>query len=120
MKKEKVIKKTKFEEKILNELNVIVRQNLNDTRLRHASLTKVELANDYSVATVYWDTFDREKKAEIANAFESAQSKLRGLLSQVLRVRHTPEITLVYDSQFESEQAIADILGSEIKSGKTY
>lgn len=120
MKKEKVIKKTKFEEKILNELNVILRQDLNDTRLQFASLTKVELSNDYSVATVYWDTFDSDRRTDISDAFKSAQTKLRSSLSQVLRVRHTPEISLVYDSQYESEQAISELLGSEVKNGKSY
>lgn len=120
MKKEKVIKKTKFEDKILNELNVILRQDLNDTRLQFASLTKVELSNDYSVATVYWDTFDSAKRPEISDALSSAQNKLRSSLARVLKVRHTPEISLVYDSQYESEQAISELLGSEVKNGKTY
>lgn len=120
MKKEKLIKKAKFEDKILNELNVILRQDLNDTRLQFASLTKVELSNDYSMATVYWDTFDSTKKEDISDALSSAQRKLRSSLAQVLKVRHTPDISLVYDSQFESEQAISELLGAEAKNGKSY
>lgn len=120
MKKEKVIKKTKFEERILNELNLILRQGLNDSRLQFASLTKVELSNDYSRADVYWDTFDGNKKEGIAEALGSAQSKLRSSLAAVLKVRHTPEINLIYDSQYESEQAISQILGSEAKNGKSF
>lgn len=117
---EKGIKKAKFEDRILNELNLILRKDLNDTRLQFASLTKVDLSNDYSVATVYWDTFNSEKRDDIKVALESCESKLRSSLSQVIKVRHTPEIKLVYDNQFESEQYITDLLGSEIKSGKSF
>jgi ribosome-binding factor A len=115
MKNQKGVKKAKFEEKILNELNLILRQELSDTRLQFASLTKVELSNDFSEALVYWDTFDSSKKDEIAKAFKSAENKLRATLSQVLRVRHTPDIKLKYDTQYESEQYISEILGAEAK-----
>lgn len=120
MNKEKGIKKAKFEDRILNELNLILRTGLNDTRLQNASLTKVELSNDYSVATVYWDTFDPSKKADIQSALSAAESRLRTSLSQVIKVRHTPELSLVYDDQFESEQHITEILGSEAKNGKSF
>ena len=120
MNKEKGIKKAKFEDRILNELNLILRTDLNDTRLQFASLTKVELSNDYSVATVYWDTFDSSKKEDIQSALSAAEAKLRSSLSQVIKVRHTPELSLVYDNQFESEQHIADLLGNEAKNGKNF
>ncbi len=119
-KAEKGIKKAKFEDRILNELNLILRQDLNDTRLQFASLTKVELTNDYSVATVYWDTFDPEKKEGISSALQAAESKLRSSLASVLKVRHTPEIKITYDQQFESEQHIASLLGAEAKNGKSF
>lgn len=119
-KNQKGVKKAKFEERILNELNLILRQNLNDTRLQFASLTKVELSSDMSVATVYWDTFDPEKKEGIAQAFSTAESRMRSSLASVLNVRHTPELKLVYDQQYESEQAISQILGQEAKNGKHY
>lgn len=119
-KTEKGIKKAKFEDRILNELNLILRQDLNDTRLQFASLTKVELTNDFSVATVYWDTFDPSKKEGISNALESAESRLRGSLSKVLNVRHTPELNLTYDEQYESEQHISSLLGAEVKNGKNF
>lgn len=120
MSKQKGVKKAKFEERILNELNLILRQELSDTRLQFASITKVELSSDMSVATVYWDTFDKEKKEGIGAAFKTAAPKLRSSLARVLNVRHTPEISIVYDTQYESEQYISEILGNEAKNGKDY
>lgn len=112
-KKEKNIKKNKFEDLILNQLNMILRRDLNDSRLQFASLTKVELSPDYSIAKVYWDTFDPEKKAGIKEALEVATPKMRQALSQNIKVRHTPALELHYDTQFESEQYITNLLEEE-------
>ena len=64
-KMDKNAKKAMFEERILNELNMILRRDMNDTRLQFVSLTHVELSNDFSMAKVYWDTFDSGKRGDI-------------------------------------------------------
>lgn len=113
-------KKSKFQDRILGELNVLLRGSLSDSRLQFASFTKVELNNDFSEAKVYWDTFDQSKREDIGKAMNAAKSKLRSLLASNLKVRHTPSLTMVYDSQFESEQEILKLLGDEEKAGKTF
>ena len=117
---DKNTKKAMFEERILKELNMILRRDLNDTRMQFVSLTHVELSNDFSMAKVYWDTFDSGKRGDVKKALASAQSKLRSCLAKVLNVRHTPDLTLIYDSQFEGEQAINEILEQEAKEGKSF
>jgi ribosome-binding factor A len=119
-KAEKEIKKAKYEDRILNELNLILRQEISDTRLQFASLTKVELTSDFSVATVYWDTFDPSKRGEIKSAFHAIEGRFRSSLAKSLQVRHTPEIKLTYDNQYESEQNIAEILSNEAKVGRSF
>lgn len=119
-KMDKDTKKKMFEERIQNELNMILRREISNPHLQFVSLTKVDLSNDFSVATVYWDTFDSSKRGDIKKALDSAQGKLRSSLARVLNVRHTPEITLQYDGQFEGEKAIEEILEKEAKDGKTY
>ena len=113
-------KKIKFQDRILGELNVLLRGSLSDSRLQFASFTKVELNNDFSEAKVYWDTFDQEKREGIDSAMKAARSKLRALLANNLNVRHTPSLTMVYDNQFESEQEILKLLGDEEKAGKSF
>lgn len=117
---DKNAKKAMFEERILKELNMILRRDMNDTRLQFVSLTHVELSNDFSMAKVYWDTYDSGKRGDIKKALHSAHGKLRSSLAKVLNVRHTPDLTMLYDGQFESEQAIDDILKKESKEGKTF
>tara|TARA_B100001971_G_C18268008_1_gene596109 strand:- start:41714 stop:42070 length:357 start_codon:yes stop_codon:yes gene_type:complete len=105
--------KTIFEDKIKDEISVLLRTSLNDPRLIMMSITRVELNQDYSQATVYWDTFDSTKRGDVKNAVDGMRGKLRSMLAKNLNVRHTPDLTFVYDSQFEDEQRIQDLLDQE-------
>lgn len=102
-----------FEEKIKNELNMSLRRDIADPRLTMVSFTRVELTEDYSYAKVYWDTYDASKRGDAKEAMEKVNSKLRSLLSKVLKLRHTPELHFYYDSQFEDELKIEKLLKKE-------
>ncbi|MCP4914015.1 MAG: 30S ribosome-binding factor RbfA [Oligoflexia bacterium] len=117
---DKSYKKVRLEEKILQELNVILRQDLNDSRLQFVSFTKIKLSQDNSYAEVSWDTFDSGKRGDCKKALEASIGKIRSLLSSKLQMRHTPELRLSYDGQFEGEQNITKILEDESKSGKGF
>lgn len=113
-------KKNVYEERILNSLNMIVRQELTDARLSFATLTKVVLNNDFSLAEVYWDSYDPGKRDGIKKALSSASKRMRSLLAQNLKVKAVPEIKFIYDTQFEDESHITEILANESKEGKKY
>lgn len=117
MAKGKSFKRDKFEERILGEVNMILRSKISDARLQFVSITKVELNNDYSQALLYWDTFDAKSRGDAKTAIESIQGRVRSLLAQTLDVRHVPQITFKYDSQYESERAIEDLLNEQKDSG---
>ncbi|MBG60235.1 MAG: ribosome-binding factor A [Halobacteriovoraceae bacterium] len=102
--------KAMFEERIKNEMNSFLRTELKDPRLMLMSITRVELNQDYSVASVYWDTFDSSKRGDIKAALNGTKGRLRSLLAKNLKVRHTPELNFSYDSQFEDERKIESLL----------
>ena len=102
--------KSIFEERIKNEINLALRRSMSDPRLTMVSITRVELTVDYSVAKVYWDTYDSEKRGEIKKALDGVGSNLRSILAKELKVRHTPVIQLYYDSQFEDERKIESLI----------
>lgn len=117
MAKQKTFKKEKYQEGLIKEINLIFRSDIKDSRLTFVSITKVELNNDYSVAKVYWDTFDASKRGDAKKALENVAGKVRGLLASRLRTRHTPIIEFYYDSQFESEKKIDSLLNSDSEKG---
>ena len=99
-----------FEEKIKNEINLALRKEISDPRLQMVSITRVELSNDYSLAKVFWDTFDASKRGDAKKAFDGLSSRLRSILAKELNVRHTPALEMYYDSQFEDERNIESLL----------
>ncbi len=115
---ERISKRVKYSERILNELGLILKRDLGDLRFRTVSLTKAQLNRDGSVCKVYWDTFDYEKRVEIERALVKAEGRMRTLLGRVLRVRTVPALRLIFDSQFEEEQKISQILQREQSIGK--
>ena len=117
MAKQKAFKKEKYQEGLIKEISLIFRSEIKDSRLTFVSITKVELNNDYSVAKVYWDTVDASKRGDAKKALDNAAGKVRGLLASRLQARHTPSIEFHYDSQFESEKKIDDLLSSNSDEG---
>lgn len=105
--------KLKFEDRLMQEINILLRRDFADPRLTMVSVTGVELSNDYAYATVSWDTFDKSKRGDAKAALEGLTSKLRSKLSQILEVRHTPALNFVYNAQFEEEHNIDLILKKE-------
>ncbi len=115
MAKKNLFKKEKYEERLLNEINSLLRTSIKDARLQRVSVTKVELSPDFGYATISWDTFDSHTRGDAKVAIESASGKIRSELAKVLEVRHVPSLSFIYDNQFEEEKKIMDLLKSEIK-----
>lgn len=106
--------KQKYQEKILHELNHILRSEVSDTRVQFVSVTSVELNKDFSVAKIYWDTFNPAKRGDCKKAIDGMRGRLRTLLSQNMKLRHTPVLNFFYNSQFEDQKKIEDLISQKI------
>lgn len=102
--------KIKYEERVRDEINLALRRDFTDPRLVNVSVTHVELTQDYSHAKVYWDTFNVQKRGDAKEAIEATSSRMRKILSTKMEVRHTPEIHYIYNSQYEDESRISQLL----------
>jgi ribosome-binding factor A len=105
--------KQKFEEIILGELNLYLRKDLASPELQFISIVKVELNNDFSAANVYWDTFDSSIRGDSKKYMEQLCPKLRKLLSQNIKVRHTPSLKMHYHGQYDAEHKITELLKNQ-------
>ncbi len=110
LEKTKTYKKKKFENSILEKVNYIIKFRLGDQRFKFVSITRVELSADLSHANIFWDTFDNAIRGDVKKAMSGVSKKVRALLSENLKVRHTPELHFFYDSQYESERYIEDLI----------
>ena len=109
----KVSSKPKYEELVRNAINTALRRDFSDTRLTFLTVTRVELSDDYANAKVWWDTFDSQKRGDCSEAITAIKGRLRTLLASKLDLRHVPDFHFVYDSQFEDEKKIAELLKAE-------
>lgn len=114
----KNFKKKQFEDRILREVNRILRQgNFRDVRLNGVSATRVELNADFSFARIYWDSFDRSRKEAIMDAMGGIAPAVRSLLASGLQMRRTPEIVFHYDEQYDAERNIEQLISRPLNAG---
>lgn len=116
MAKKNPFKKDRFEERLLNEINGLLRLTIRDPRLQFVSITKVEMSPDYSYATCHWDTFNSGTRGDAKKALEEAKGKIRSELAKTLEVRHVPSLSFFYDNQFDEEQKISKLINSSNES----
>ncbi len=116
----KGFKKDKYEGRLQNEINSILRTQISDLSLQFVSVTKVEMNFDFSTAKVFWDTFDNSKRGDAKKSFEKSKGRIRSLLAKSVDLRHIPNLEFLYDSQFEAEKGITELLEDEDKKGKSF
>lgn len=113
-------KRERLQQLIKNEVNSFLRSSFNNKYLTFVSITHVELTTDLKEAKLYWDTYNSSVLGQTKSALLKCRGKIRSHLAKTITTRNAPTIQLIYDSQFESEQAIVNILKRESSLGKSY
>jgi ribosome-binding factor A len=103
-------RKERLEERIKNDLNHFLRMGFNDSLLKFVTFTKTHLNKDFAVCDVYWDTYNSEKRGDIAQSVKKIGGRLRTRLGSVLTLHHIPKIRLIFDNQIEEELNIERLL----------
>lgn len=109
-------------QRIVSELLI---EGLKDPRIdTMTSVSKVELSNDTSVATIYFSIYGSQKtKEDTLDALENAKGYIRSRLAKVLEIRQVPELRFKIDESVEYSIEIQKILNklnseSEEKANK--
>lgn len=97
-------------EQILRELAELVRTSLQDPRAGFITINEVELARDYSHATVYYTVLDDATREITAEALEHAKGHLRSELSRRIKLFKTPELHFKYDQSLERGMSISQLI----------
>ena len=96
-------------QRIISELLI---EGLKDPRIdQMTSVSKVELSNDTSVATIYFSIYGSQKTEEdTLSALENAKGYIRSRLAKVLEIRQVPELRFKIDESVEYSIEIQKIL----------
>ncbi len=108
--KNKKIKR--LESDILRYLSDIIRNETNDELLKTLTITSVDLSTDLSYCKVYYTSLSNLDKKVLDKEVNEASSFLRGKLSDVLDIRHTPILKFIYDESLDYEKRIEEIIDS--------
>lgn len=96
---------------IARELGSILQLEVRDPRVGFATVSRVEVTNDLSVAKVFVSVLgsDKERKGAMI-ALERSSAYMRKLLSQRLHMRSVPEIRFQLDLNLDHSDKIASLL----------
>ena len=95
---------------MVKEISYILANEVKDSDIKFVTVTDVKLASDLSYAKVYVTVFNQEKIKETLKALESAKGFIRKKLSERIDIRHTPELSFVFDESIEYGNKIEKII----------
>lgn len=101
----------RIEKLIEKELATILQNEAHNELLHFVSITKVVLAPDMSLATIWFTVLgsDAEKEAT-AKALDGAKGYLRSEIAHRLDIRRSPELRFKYDESIDYGNHIEEIL----------
>lgn len=86
-------------EAIRNELSVLLVSKVADRRLHSASISRVEVTDDLSLARIYFTVLgENRERREADKGFKRATGFFRSHIAKTLNLRFTPALQFQYDN----------------------
>ena len=95
---------------ISRNISDILMTEARDELLKTITITDAKVSKDLSYAKVYFTSLSNLDAAKITKEVNEAAPFIRGKLAQKLNLRHTPELTFVYDTSIEYANKIESII----------
>lgn len=104
------LKIERLESSFVKEISYILMKEIKDENIKFVTITGCDITNDLSYAKVYFTVFDNEKKELTVKSLNKAKSFIRGQLSRRIDIRHTPELSFIFDESVEYGNKIEKII----------
>lgn len=113
------VKRAQKESLLFREISQLFMQaSLDDPRLKDVMIHRVQLSPDKGLCTVYFYTDQGEEHfKEVLNVLVLYKPSLRKALASKIRSRYTPELIFKFDTQFEKQMRIDQLLEAEKNRG---
>ncbi|MDD2391851.1 MAG: 30S ribosome-binding factor RbfA [Bacilli bacterium] len=102
------VKTERIASNIIKEISYILANEVKNKNLKFITVTDCKLTSDLSFAKIYFTTMSDIDSA--LEALEKARNFIRRQLAERIDVRHTPELSFVYDDSIENAKKIEDII----------
>ena len=97
--------------KIQAAISELLLKKVQDPRIEMATISKVEMSSDLSVADVYFSVFGNAKVvSEAKKGFKSSTKFIKKLIAPKLQLRYMPDLQFKYDTSFAYGSKIDSIL----------
>lgn len=101
----------RISEEIKKTISSLIFRDLKDPRIDQlASITHVDLSNDYSVAKIYVSTIDESKRQDTVDGLNSAKGFIKREIAKELKLRIMPQITFYGDDSIEKSFELYEVL----------
>ena len=98
-------------ELLRGELAEALRRDVADPRLGLVTVTRVDVAPDFSQALVFWSSLGpKTSQAEVQAGLDAAAAYLRGRLAPRLSLKRMPRLRFCYDASLAGGDATLDLL----------
>jgi len=95
---------------IRNELSVLLISKVRDPRLAAASISRVEVTDDLSLARIYYTVAGGKiDQRKAGTGFDKAKGFMRSHIAKALNLRFTPALQFHYDDIAEKVSELDDI-----------
>lgn len=101
---------TRMADQIHKDVMAILRHKVKDPRINWVTVNDVEVANDYSLAKIYYTVLEKSQQAQVAKALESAKGFIRSELSKGLTTYTVPQLRFVFDESLERGSHILSLI----------
>jgi len=103
----------KIEDRIYEELSMILLMEVSDPRLATVSITRVKVDRELAFANVYVSSIEGSEAAdEIIAGLKHAGGYLRSELARRIEIRHTPRLRFYWDPSPEHADRIDQLIAS--------
>lgn len=104
------IKIDRIEKEMIKEVSFILANEIKDQSIKFVTITDCKVTSDLSFAKIYYTVLDMNKKEEISKSLKQASGFIRKMLSERMDIRHTPEVSFIYDESIEYGKKIENII----------
>jgi ribosome-binding factor A len=106
-------RKQRLEREMLRQISEIIAYKMKDPRLGLVTVTRVELAPDFSVAKVFVSPMGpSEKKDTVVGLLNKAKPFVHSILRKGLTIRQVPDVRFIVDKGLENVQRVEQIFKS--------
>ncbi len=105
----------RIEAELQRALAELISRGVKDPRVGNVTITQVSLAQDQSVAKVYFTPFaSKHSPEEVREGLTHAGGFLRGEIGRRLRLRHAPRLEFVFDESIEKAAQLTELINQAV------